>query len=124
MRSVTRIIVDECVGSDSPLVAKFQAMLSPTQPVEFVRLAERHRAIPDVEVLRQVLGLDAVDMIHPADAAVEVEHSKINGYAILCRRHLVQEGILLFGRLLLPLWNVGRNCILDGCCDLGYMSWL
>lgn len=60
MTSNTRIIVDECVGSDSPLVAKFQAMLAPTQQVEFVRLSECHRGIPDIEVLRQVLGPDTI----------------------------------------------------------------
>jgi hypothetical protein len=39
---------------------RFQAMLAPTQPVEFVRLTECHRGIPDVEVLRQVLGPDTI----------------------------------------------------------------
>lgn len=35
-------------------------MLAPTEPVEFIRLTECHRGIPDVAVLSQVLGTDTI----------------------------------------------------------------
>jgi len=60
MRPIARVIVDECVGPGSALMDRFQAMFAPTQRVEFVRLTECHRGIPDVEVLRQLLGPDTI----------------------------------------------------------------
>ena len=39
---------------------RFRQMLAPAQQVELVRLAESHRGIPDVELLRRLLGPDTV----------------------------------------------------------------
>ena len=55
-----RVIVDECVGAQSVLMQRFRQSLAPAQPVEFVRLGEVHRAIPDVELLRRLLGPDTI----------------------------------------------------------------
>jgi len=56
MTRMTRVIVDECVGPESALMQRFRQILTPADAVEFVRLAERHRGIPDVELLRRLLG--------------------------------------------------------------------
>ena len=56
----TRVIIDECVGHESTLVQRFRQTLASATPVEIVRLSQRHRAIPDVELLRSVLGPDAI----------------------------------------------------------------
>ena len=60
MTRTTRVIVDECVGAQSALMQRFRPTLPPAQPVEFVRLGEVHRAIPDVELLRRLLGPDTI----------------------------------------------------------------
>ena len=60
MTNIARVIVDECVGPESALMQRFRQMLAPAQQVELVRLAESHRGIPDVELLRRLLGPDTV----------------------------------------------------------------
>ena len=60
MANIVRVIVDECVGPESALMQRFRQMLAPAQQVELVRLAESHRGIPDVELLRRLLGPDTV----------------------------------------------------------------
>src|ERR1043166_528885 len=57
--SMIRAIVDECVGPESALMQRFRQALAPTQRVDFIRLAECHRGIPDVE-LRRLLGPDTI----------------------------------------------------------------
>ncbi len=59
-QNVIRIVVDECVEIDAPLVEKFRRTLSPQQPVEIVFLAASHRGIPDTEILRRLLGPDSL----------------------------------------------------------------
>jgi len=51
---IERIVVDECLGPDSPLLAKLMGQLG-DHPVELVLLAARHPGIPDVEILDKLL---------------------------------------------------------------------
>jgi len=55
-----RVVLDECVGPDSPLVRRFEGILRPEQRVEFVSIAKVHRAISDSSILTQLLGPDTV----------------------------------------------------------------
>jgi hypothetical protein len=51
---IERIVIDECFGPDSPLLAKLTGRLR-GHPVELVFLAARHPGIPDVEILDKLL---------------------------------------------------------------------
>ena len=51
---IERIVIDECLGPDSPLLAQLTARLG-GHPVELVFLAARHPGIPDVEILDKLL---------------------------------------------------------------------
>jgi hypothetical protein len=53
-RLIERIIVDECLGLDSPLLAKLTEQLG-HQPVALVFVASSHPGIPDVEILDKLL---------------------------------------------------------------------
>jgi len=52
--SIERIVIDECFGPDSPLLAQLTGRLR-GHPVELVFLAVRHPGIPDVEILDKLL---------------------------------------------------------------------
>ena len=56
MSSIERVIVDECVGQDSPLVGQLRQRLG-EQPVKFVFLATKHPEIPDIEILDKLLDV-------------------------------------------------------------------
>lgn len=51
---IERIVIDECFGPDSPLLAQLTGRLC-GHPVERVFLAARHPGIPDVEILDKLL---------------------------------------------------------------------
>ncbi len=51
---IERIVVDECVGRDSPVLEKLTARLG-DHPIELVFLATKHPGIPDVEILDKLL---------------------------------------------------------------------
>ena len=59
MFHVERVIVDECVGQQSPLVGQLRQRLG-ERPVEFVFLATKHPGIPDVEILDKLLDVCSV----------------------------------------------------------------
>jgi len=54
-----RVIVDAGVGSDGLLMRQAKAWLGPRR-VEYCLLDEKHKGIPDVEILDKVLGKDTV----------------------------------------------------------------
>src|SRR6202795_1347245 len=56
MSSIERVIVDECVGQDSPLVGQLRQRFG-EQPVKFVFLATKHPAIPDIEILDKLMDV-------------------------------------------------------------------
>jgi hypothetical protein len=56
MSSIERVIVDECVGQDSPLVGQLRQRFG-EQPVKFVFLATKHPGIPDIEILDKLLDV-------------------------------------------------------------------
>ncbi len=58
-RGLRRVIVDECVGRDSELVAAFGRRLA-GHPATFLYLAESHPGMPDVEILDKLMDRDAV----------------------------------------------------------------
>ena len=60
VKSLRRVIVDECVGHESALIEHFKATLPPGVQPEFIFLAQAHRGIPDGEILRTLLGADTV----------------------------------------------------------------
>ena len=62
MKRIERIVVDECVGRESPLVGQLRLHLG-ERPVTFVFLATEHPGIPDIEILDKVL-----DVLSAADA--------------------------------------------------------
>jgi hypothetical protein len=47
---IERIVVDECLGSGTPLLAQLRQQLG-SHPIEVVQLAARHPGIPDIELL-------------------------------------------------------------------------
>ena len=51
---IERIVIDECLGRDDPLLAQLAARLG-DRPVELVPLASRHPGIPDIEILDKLL---------------------------------------------------------------------
>jgi hypothetical protein len=54
MNPIERVVVDECVGQESPLVRQLRRRLG-ERPVEFVFLATVHPGIPDIEILDKLL---------------------------------------------------------------------
>jgi hypothetical protein len=59
MFRIERVIVDECVGHQSPLVGQLRRRLG-ERPVEFVFLANKHPGIPDVEIVDKLLDVRSV----------------------------------------------------------------
>jgi hypothetical protein len=51
---IERIVVDECLGTASPLLAQLMHQIG-NEPIEIVHLAARHPGIPDIELLNKVL---------------------------------------------------------------------
>jgi hypothetical protein len=51
---IRRIVVDECLGSGTPLLAQLRQQLG-SHPIEVVHLAARHPGIPDIELLDKLL---------------------------------------------------------------------
>src|SRR5258707_1186345 len=54
MNRIERVVVDECVGQESPLVGRLRQRLG-EQPVKFV--ATEHPGIPDIEILDKLLDV-------------------------------------------------------------------
>ena len=54
MNRIERVVVDECVGQESPLVGQLCERLR-ERPVKFVFLATEHPGIPDIEILDKLL---------------------------------------------------------------------
>jgi hypothetical protein len=51
---IERIVVDECLGPGSPLLAQLTQQIG-NQPIEIVHVAARHPGIPDIELLNKLL---------------------------------------------------------------------
>ena len=56
MNRIERVVVDECVGQESPLVGQLCERLG-ERPVKFVFLATEHPGIPDIEILDKLLDV-------------------------------------------------------------------
>src|SRR6516165_2471592 len=54
MNPIERVVVDECVGHESPLVGQLRQRLG-NRPIQFVFLATEHPEIPDIEILDKLL---------------------------------------------------------------------
>jgi len=59
MSHIERVVVDECVGRESPLVGQLRQRLG-KRPVKFVFLAAEHPGIPDIEILDKLLDVRSV----------------------------------------------------------------
>ena len=92
MTTITRVIIDECVGAESALMQRFRQMLAPAQQVEFVRVAQCHRGIPDLE-LRRLLGPETILL-----TADRVLHNQICDLGF-CSYTLDEQGNLRRGKL-------------------------
>jgi hypothetical protein len=56
MNRIERVVVDECVGHESPLVGQLRERLG-ERTVKFVFLATEHPGIPDIEILDKLLDV-------------------------------------------------------------------
>src|SRR6266446_6238097 len=56
MNRIERVVVDECVGQESPLVGQVRERLG-ERTVKFVFLATEHPGIPDIEILDKLLDV-------------------------------------------------------------------
>ena len=54
MNRIERVVVDECVGQESPLLGQLCQRLG-ERPVGFVFLASEHSGIPDIEILDKLM---------------------------------------------------------------------
>jgi hypothetical protein len=54
MRSIERIVVDECLGRAPPILEQLRRRLE-NREVELVFLAVEHPGIPDVDILEKLL---------------------------------------------------------------------
>src|SRR5208283_4511615 len=54
MNRIERVVVDECVGQESPLLGQLCQRLG-ERPVRFVFLASEHPGIPDIEILDKLM---------------------------------------------------------------------
>jgi len=63
MNHIERVVVDECVGQESPLVGQLRRRLG-KRPVEFVFLATEHPQIPDIEILDKLLDAGSALLTH------------------------------------------------------------
>ena len=54
MNRIERVVVDECIGQEFPLVGQLRQRLG-ERPVKFVFLATEHPGIPDIEILDKLL---------------------------------------------------------------------
>ena len=54
MNRIERVVVDECVGQESPLLGQLCQHLG-ERPVRFVFLASEHPGIPDIEILDKLM---------------------------------------------------------------------
>src|ERR1700674_3124673 len=59
MNRIERVVVDECVGQESPLVRQLRQRLG-ERPVKLVFLATEHPGIPDIEILDKLLDVRSV----------------------------------------------------------------
>ena len=85
MRPPPKVVVDECVGSESRLFEAFRAWLG-DHAAEFLSLSEAHPGIPDVEILDKLLGPSVVlltnhRVLHNRDC----EANTINRYRVFGR---------------------------------------
>jgi hypothetical protein len=51
---IERIVVDECLGPGSPMLAQLMQQIG-SQSIEVVNVAARHPGIPDIELLNKLL---------------------------------------------------------------------
>src|SRR5258708_4407233 len=56
MNRIERVVVDECIGQESPLVGQLRQRLG-GRPVKYVLLATEHPGIPDIEILDKLLDV-------------------------------------------------------------------
>jgi hypothetical protein len=56
MNRIERVVVDECVGQESPLVGQLCERLG-EGPIKFVFLVTEHPGIPDIEILDKLLDV-------------------------------------------------------------------
>ena len=90
---VLRVLLDECVSPDSPLVRQFQRDLPPDRQIEFVLLAKAHRAIPDSEILGRLLGPGTVllttdRVLHNQASDLGFRSYTLNGRGEIIRKKL------------------------------------
>jgi hypothetical protein len=60
LHKCTRVIVDECVSSQSELFVRFGQECGSEGAMNYLFLAKEHRAVPDDIILTQLLGPDSV----------------------------------------------------------------
>ena len=92
MSSPLKVVVDECVGSESPLFEAFRAWLG-DRAAEFLYLSEAHPGIPDVEILDKLLGPTVVLLtndcvLHNRACASQLRSFTLNEQQQLTRRPL------------------------------------
>jgi len=56
MSRIERVVVDECVSQESPLVEQLRQRLG-ERPIQFVFLTTEHPGIPDIEILDKLLDV-------------------------------------------------------------------
>jgi hypothetical protein len=81
MNRIERVVVDECVGQESPLVGQVRERLG-ERTVKFVFLATEHPGIPDIEILDKLLDVRTAlltqdRVLHNLATAAASSHSSI-----------------------------------------------
>lgn len=92
MNSSLKVVVDECVGLESPLFKAFKAWLG-DRPAEFLFLATSHPGIPDVEILDKLLNKNVIlltndRVLHNRVCALKQKSYTFNKQQQLTRRLL------------------------------------
>jgi hypothetical protein len=82
-----RVVVDECVGRESPLVGELRRRLG-ERPVKFVFLATEHPGIPDIEILDKLLDVHSVLLTHD-----RVLHNLAIGRGLRSFVHTTESGL-------------------------------
>lgn len=91
-----RVIVDECVGKESPLVGQLRRRLG-ERPVKFVFLATEHPGIPDIEILDKLLDVHSALLTND-----RVLHNLAIGRGLRSFVHTAESG--LTDRRLAHVW--------------------
>ena len=87
MNRIERVVVDECVGQESPLVGQLCERLG-ERPVKFVFLATEHPGIPDIEILDKLLDVHSVLLTHD-----RVLHNLAIGRGLRSFVHTAESGL-------------------------------